>query len=50
MSISPMGYMTDERFHKKPDNVEIRERAKAALSLVASNDVMSTDPAADLLK
>ena len=50
MSISPLGCMTDERFLKKPDNVEVRERAKAALSLVASNDALPVDPAADLLK
>lgn len=43
-----LGYMTDERFLKKPEGVEVRERARAALSLVADNK-MPADPEAGAL-
>lgn len=49
MGISSLGYMTDERFLQKPDNVEVQERAKAALKLVSSNDAALPDPEAKAL-
>lgn len=48
MSITYLGYMTDERFLKKPNDVELKERAKVVLRIVASNDSIP-DPEAKIL-
>lgn len=49
MGIHTLGYMSDERFLQKPDNVEVQERAKTALKIVSSNDVVVLDPNQNVL-